>query len=139
MTLRFPQMRQEVREALELLADEATQREHWLVPRYPRRCPDFDWVVRALYDTPALPSPGLVVGAFLHDEDEGPLLALGAVLGPLIEELDDVPDADYLAHPSWPEVVRLAGLAAAVMRTRDDAEALRDDAVGAGPYADPHG
>jgi len=139
MTVQFPQMREEVLEALEVLADPELQNEHWLTPRYPMDCPDFDWVVRALYDTPALPSPGLVVGTFLYADEEEPLLALDVVLDPMIAELQDVPDAEYLAHPDWPEVVRLAGLAAAVLRERDAAEASPPGPVGAAPYADPHG
>jgi len=95
--------------------------------------------VRALYDTPALPSPRLVVGSFLYADEEEPLLALDAVLDPMIAELQDVPDAEYVAHRNWPEVVRLAGAAAAVLRERDAAEAARPGPVGDDAYADPHG
>ena len=139
MTVQFPQMREEVLEALEVLADADLQNQHWQNPRYPLPCRDFDWVVRALYDTPALPSPSLVVGTFLYADEEAPLLALDVVLDPMIAELQDVPDAEYMAHRDWPEVVRLAGVAAAVLRERDAAEATHPGAVGVDPYADPHG
>ena len=139
MTIEFPQMREEVLEALEVLADADLQNQHWQNPRYPLPCRDFDWVVRALYDTPALPSPSLVVGTFLYADEEAPLLALDVVLDPMIAELQDVPDAEYMAHRDWPEVVRLAGVAAAVLRERDAAEATHPGAGGVDPYADPHG
>ena len=139
MTIEFPQMREEVLEALDVLADADLQNQHWQNPRYPLPCRDFDWVVRALYDTPALPSPSLVVGTFLYADEEAPLLELDVVLDPMIAELQDVPDAEYMAHRDWPEVVRLAGVAAAVLRERDAAEATHPGAVGVDPYADPHG
>ncbi len=139
MTVRFPAMRDEVLFALELLGDADRQRRFWLSPEAGRSYPDLDWVIRGLFDTVVLPDPVLQVGVCVYDDEVGLLVDLNRVLEPLIEQLDDVPDAEYVAHPTWSEVVRLAGLAAAVLRARDDAEASRPDPVGPDAYADPHG
>jgi hypothetical protein len=55
----------------------------------------------------------------IYEREVGTLRALDAVLGPLIDELGDRPDADYLADARWPRVVEAAAQALAVLEQSD--------------------
>lgn len=71
-------------------------------------------------DSTVLPDPTSAVGDVLYPDEVEPLRALGAVYGPLIDEIGDKTYAVYLAHPQWAEVVRAAGEAWSAMRAHGE-------------------
>lgn len=117
----FPAMRDEVIASLRSLSDTTHQREQW--GRYDPEISYYDDLslnVHTLYDDcEVLPDPAAAVPAVLREGDVSAFEALEAVLGPLLEQLGDRPDADYMSHPQWPEVVRAASAALAAMRASD--------------------
>ena len=119
--LKFPSMREEVIEAVRALSDRAYQEREWGRSRDAnRRYDDLDINVHILYDdTRVLPDPSAQVGIVLFAEDVPPLRALEEVLGPLIDELGDVPDREYLANPRWNSVLAVAARAADEMTKRE--------------------
>ena len=139
VSVELPDLRAEILAALQLLADATRQREHWLDPAAEHRYWDIDWIVRALFDTAALPDPAHQVGSALYLVEVEPIRALGSVFEPIVDGLSDAPGSVYLTHLDWPEVVRLAGLAAATMLDSDARSERRIESVGPTPYADPHG
>jgi len=120
--IRYPGMRQQVLSAIDALADPEYQQRVWIRRELPH--PDYydelDLNVHILFDdAQVLPDPASAVGVLLHPDEVEPLGALGTVLDPLIDELDDQPDAVYLGHPRWGEVVRAAEAARSVMRAHE--------------------
>jgi hypothetical protein len=117
----FPSMRAEVIGALRALSDPEHQRGTWGkyepgVPYYD----DLDMNVHILYDdAQVLPDPESAVSSLLYESEVSALQAVDAVLGRMIQDLGDRPDAEYLSDPRWSAVVRAAGDALAVMETRD--------------------
>lgn len=116
-------MRAEVVEALRSLSDPERQRTRW-----GRHVPgqdyydDLDMNVHVLYDdTEVLPNPETAVPEILHESEVSAVRGVGAVLGPLIRELGDRPDEDYLSDQRWPDVVAAARAALAAMQTQDAA------------------
>lgn len=118
--LKFPSMRDEVIDAVRALSDRAYQKREWGRSRDAGgRYDDLDMNVHILYDdTRVLPDPSAQVDTVLFAEDVPPLRALEGVLGPLIDELGDVPDREYLADPRWNSVLVLAARAADEMSRR---------------------
>lgn len=120
-TVEFPNMRAEVIGALRALSDPEHQRAVWGkyepgVPYYD----DLDLNVHILYDdTQVLPDPASAVPSLLHKSEVPALQAVDAVLGQMILDLGDRPDAEYLSDPRWRAVVRAAGEALTVMETSD--------------------
>lgn len=120
--VRYPSSRLKVVHAVTSLSDRAHQERVWIQHRYPRPgyYDDFDLAVHILFDDMAvLPDPELTVGVYLHPDEVAPLRALGQILGPLINDLGDISDAGYLAHPRWPEVVAAAKEARQVMEANE--------------------
>lgn len=117
----FPSMRAEVIDALRALSDPKHQRAKW--GKYESGVPyydDLDVNVHILYDdAQVLPDPESAVPGLLYDSEVLALQAVDAVLGQLIQDLGDRPDAEYLADPRWQVVVRAAGEALTVMETSD--------------------
>lgn len=108
--IRLPAMRDEVVAALRALADRRHQDSRWGVYD-----PDVNYYddlslnVHVLYDdTQVLPDPEAVVGAVIFSREVPWLRRLHACLGPMIDDLGDRPDADYLADPRWQLVVKSA-------------------------------
>jgi len=54
----------------------------------------------------------------LYADDVEPLRRLGAVLGPLVDDLGDASDAEYLSDPRWELVVSAAAQAVADLEQR---------------------
>jgi hypothetical protein len=121
MTIRYPGVRTQVLSAVESLADREYQERVWIrheLP-HPGYYDELDLSVHTLFDDAAvLPDPASAVGTVLHAQEVGPLAELGAVFGPLIDDLGDQPDAVYLADPRWDDVVRAAVKAYEVMRAQ---------------------
>lgn len=109
--VRFPAMRAEAAGAVRALADPEYQQRVWIRREFPtpKFYDDFTTNVHILYDdTSVLDAPEDCVGTVLHEDEVGGAQALAAALDPLIEDLDDEPDAVYLADPRWKAVVQAA-------------------------------
>lgn len=117
----LPNMRAEVIGALRALSDPEYQHAAW--GKYESGVPyydDLDMNVHILYDdTQVLPDPEVAVPSLLYESEVSALQAVDAVLGQMIQELGDRPDAEYLTDPRWPAVVRAAGQALTVMEASD--------------------
>ncbi|MFI5719824.1 hypothetical protein [Nocardia sp. NPDC051750] len=100
-------------DAVAALSDSEYQRRVWVDRILPEEnfYDDLTLRVHILYDdTTVLPDPASAIGDILLGGAEiARLTALDRVLGPLIDELGEADDLQYLNHPRWPEVVRLAG------------------------------
>ncbi|GGI76806.1 hypothetical protein GCM10011581_12400 [Saccharopolyspora subtropica] len=120
--IRFPDMRAEVVLAVKSLADPDYQQRVWIRHEYPHEgfYDDFTQNVHILFDdTCVLPEPHQRVGSVLFPNEVDVMKALGDVLDPLIDELGDASDAQYLAHPQWTEVVHRASNAYQVLHAND--------------------
>jgi hypothetical protein len=123
-TVRFPDMRLEVIAALRALSDPQHQETHWgRVVEGVNYYDDLTLNVHTLYDDcMVLPEPSKAVPDVLHQEEVAALHDLEQALGPMLQDLGDRPDADYLLDPRWLAVVHAARTALEVMRTRDEAD-----------------
>jgi hypothetical protein len=114
----FPEMRAEVVSAIEALSDPAYQRRAWLRGEFPHEkyFDDFKLNVHILFDdTQVLSDPRSRVGTVIFESEIRSLRALGAVLGPLLDDLGESPDASYLADAQWSTVVAAADQVRAAM------------------------
>ena len=119
-SVRHPSMRAEVVLAVRSLADPGYQQRVWIRREYPQDSffDDLTQNVNILFDdTGALPDPTSAVGDILYPNQVDTMAALGNVLDPLLDELGDADDAQYLDHPQWSQVVRSAQAAYAVLNT----------------------
>jgi hypothetical protein len=115
----FPAMRREVLASLAALSDVEYQERVWVQREYPRLnyYDDLTQNVHVLYDDcQVLPDPSSRLWAVLLPGDElDRLLELDRALGPLIRELGEAADAEYIADPRWSAVTFAAGRALASM------------------------
>ncbi|MEU6831521.1 hypothetical protein ABZ894_22975 [Nocardia beijingensis] len=111
--VRYPDLRRYVINAVAALSDLQYQQRVWIERNNPREnyYDDLDTNIHTLYDDyRILPEPESALDDILVDGDEVERLrTLGRVLGPIIDELGDAPDTQYLSHPNWPAVIRAAG------------------------------
>lgn len=111
-------MRDQVIASLQSLADPSHQKVRW--GRYEEGVNYYDDLtlnVHVLYDDcQVLPDPSRSVGTVLYENELEALREVHAALGPMLDELQDSPDSDFLADPRWPEVVGAARAALDVMR-----------------------
>lgn len=123
--IEYPDMRNEVISALRSLSDPAHQRTRWgKVEEGVNYYDDLNLNVHILYDdTRVLPTPDAAVPELLHEAEIPVLRAVDAALGPMIRDLGDRPDADYLSDPRWPHVVEASAAALAVMEACDEGAA----------------
>lgn len=115
--VKYPEMRQQVATALAALADPDYQQRVWIERTYPQHdfYDDLTLNVNILYDM-VLPNARSRIGAVLLTENEvDKLTILEKVLGPLVKELRDAPDNQYLADPRWQDVVLAARAALSSM------------------------
>jgi hypothetical protein len=121
-SVEFPSMRAEVVEALRALSDRDYQSATW--GRYEPGVDyydDLDMNVHILYDdTQVLPDPESAVSSLIHPSEVPALQALEAALGPMIQDLGDVPDEVYTSDPRWAAVVEAASDALVVMQRFDE-------------------
>ena len=116
--VQFPEMRAEVMSAVRSLASLSHQRLRWGVwdDGSASYFEDLTLVVNVLYDdTGVVPQPSGSVGAILHEAETDAFLALDAALSPIIDDLSEAPDTDYLSDPRWLDVLQSAGACAAAM------------------------
>jgi hypothetical protein len=115
----YPYARWAVMDALASLSDREHQERVWIERDLPAPgyVDNLDQAVHTLYDDWAvLPDPRKAIEAVLVDGPEvDRLIVLGDTLDRLIDELGDVPDADYLAHKDWSTVRTQAGAALVAM------------------------
>lgn len=119
--VKFPAMRQQTVTALTALADRDYQQRVWIDREYPHAgfYDDLTLNVNMLYDT-VLPDPRSRLGVVLLSESEVARLdELEQLLGPLIDDLGDTYDQQYLSDPRWSEVVAAAASALSAMRPND--------------------
>lgn len=112
-TVRYPQMRDDVVDALRSLSARNYQDREWGVYQADiNRYDDLTLNIHLLYDDcRVLPDPSVQVGTVLLPSDVAPLRALQAELAPLLDDLGDRPDSAYLKDPRWARVVAAAGVA----------------------------
>lgn len=117
----YPEMRNEVIDALRSLSDPVHQRTRWgKVEEGIEYYDDLTLNVHVLYDDiGVLPSPGKAVPGVLYPAETPHLRAVGEALGPLIRELGDSPDDMYLDDPRWASVIHAARTALEIMRACD--------------------
>lgn len=118
--VQFPDMRLEVISALRALSDPDQQRSWGKaegdVPYYD----DLTLNVHVLYDDcQVLPDPSDRVGSVLHEGEVVCLRTVHNALNPLLDELGEKPDAEYLDDPRWPTVMSAAAEALRVMEVSD--------------------
>lgn len=123
----LPYMRAEVIDALRSLSDPVHQRTKWghydPVGHY---YDDLDINIHILYDdTLVMTDPKKSISHIIYESEVEPLLALNAVLGPLIKDLGDVPDHVYLDDPRWPAVIHAAADALAAMEANEPQDGTR--------------
>lgn len=112
--IEFPYMRAEVVNALRSLSDPATQHSEWVGWSH------LDLCIHILYDnTTVIPNPEASIGSLIHESAAPALDVLDTVLGPMIDDLGDVPDQIYLADHRWPSVIHAAANALAAMEAND--------------------
>lgn len=113
VAVRFPDMRREVIEALQALADPEYQRRVWVDRVYPQPgfYDDLTHNVNVLYDdTSVAEDPQGQIGLTLENTDEAAAVErLTAVLDPLLDSLPTkIDDGAVISLPEWGEVVRAA-------------------------------
>jgi hypothetical protein len=109
ITVQFPEMRLEVVEALQSLADPQRQKKWGQVKDGINYYDDLTLNVNILYDDcQVLPDPSLSIGSILYPNERDVLHAVHEALNPLLNNLGNKPDGDYLADPQWPAVIMAA-------------------------------
>lgn len=116
--VKYPEMRAEVEAALQSLSDSDHQLTRWgRVVEGVDYYDDLDLNIHTLYDDcRVLPDPASAVPEVLLDSDVVALSRLAETLGPIIDELGDRPEEEYLADPRWPSVLKAASAALSAMK-----------------------
>jgi hypothetical protein len=117
--VRYPSLRLEVWVALTALSDPSHQAKHW--GKDVAGEDDFDSLAEhlaCLYDEcEILPRPERAVGSILRASEVPAMRLLGRQLGALILELGEAPDAFYLTHLRWYDVIVAAEAALVAMES----------------------
>lgn len=109
--IKYPEMRGEVLTALRSLSDIEHQRTRW-GRSYDDYYGDLDLNIHVLYDdTSVLEDPDLTVGSIVYSNEVPLLRALDEVLNPILDEVGDRPDSDYINHAKWATVLNAAAQA----------------------------
>jgi hypothetical protein len=116
----FPTMRLEVQDALAAMSDRSHQEKVWgrLDPER-NYYDDLTLNVNILYDCLVFPDPANAVGAVITPDEATALTKLWDTFRPVLGDLGDQPDADYLRDPRWSEVISTARDALDAMRATD--------------------
>lgn len=121
LTLKYPQIREELLETLRSLADAEYQRSAWVNHEFPPgiEYDEFDYAVHFLYDDAGLAEdPEGAIGLFVKDEQEVQLIktvvhALERVFNALGT---NATDEEYINSPEWAGVLKTASQAWQVMK-----------------------
>jgi hypothetical protein len=117
VNVEFPELREEVIAALRSLADPLHQQSRW--GRYEEGVSYYDDLtinIHTLYDDcDVLPNPSAAVGSLLVEREVPALRVVHDAIGPMLNDLGDRPDIDYLSDPRWTGVVDAARAALSVM------------------------
>jgi hypothetical protein len=115
-TVQFPEMRLQVVAALQSLSDPRRQKKWGKVEDGVNYYDDLTLNVNILYDDcQVLPDPSLSIGSILYSNEVEVLHAVHEALNPLLNDLGEKPDDDYLADPQWPTVILAAKEALRIM------------------------
>jgi hypothetical protein len=117
-TVQFPEMRLEVIAALHALADVEHQKSWGQVEQGVSYYDDLTLNVHILYDDcQVLPDPSRAIGSVLLVGEVAALRAVHDALNPLLDDLGEKPDAEYLADKRWLAVTAAAGDALRTMES----------------------
>lgn len=122
-SVEFPEMRAEVLGALRALSDSVHQHTRWgrYVPGI-EYYDDLDMNIHILYDDcRVLPSPERAAPQILYSSEIPALRSVSDALGPILHELGDSPDTEYINNPQWANVLHAASVAVAIMHLNDQA------------------
>lgn len=110
--VRFPQMRNEIVQAVKALADRDYQWSVWVRRELPPgRYDEFTHRIHILYDdTQVLEDPDNAVGVYLRNTEEADVMrTLGSAIDSLFDDLGtELSDEEYLRAPGWTAVVDAA-------------------------------
>ena len=118
--VRYPEMRNDIIDALRALADRTYQQRVWVDRIYPRPgyYDDLTHNINVLYDdTLVAEDPSSQVGVSLKDGREvAAIEALKEILDPILDSISpDDSDLDVISRPDWTNVVIAAGNAIRVL------------------------
>src|SRR5690606_17006667 len=124
--LMYPNMRQELLEYLDGLADRDYQQKVWVRGEpYPGvEHDELDYALHFLFDDTDLAStPEKSIGVFLFNDDEARAVhSVAEALDALLTQYGvNLSDAEYLAKPEWTQVVDAARLALQTLKKADPA------------------
>jgi hypothetical protein len=114
--LKYPDMRQELLDALRQLADINLQRKLWVNRDYDvdKFVYGFDEIVGLLYDDLGVDkNPSQAIGVFLLNENEAGLIqaVTQAIDRVRLDVGTEAADEEYIRSRAWPEVMKAASLA----------------------------
>lgn len=115
----FPAMRRDIEDAVRAFADKSLQSRWGHMDRNAGVFDDLTLNVNILYDCHVFPDPTSAIGAAIAEHEAEPLASLFARLKPLLDDLGERPDSDYLADSRWPEVVEAASHALLAIQGTD--------------------
>lgn len=120
-SIRYPELRVNVKCAVEELSDREIQEKQWLQPVEGKSyIGSLDLAVHVLYDDmEVLPEPEGAVGSVIYNEEVASFRALNSVFDPILEDLGDQSDEVYIRDPRWRGVVEAAARVYAVMEACD--------------------
>ena len=122
MPVRYPEMRAQIVESIQALADRSYQKRVWVDRIYPHPgfYDDLTHNVNVLYDdTEVASDPYSQVGVTLESQEEAAAIeAIANAFNPILDSVDPkAVDAEILAMPEWDNVVRAARNALQIFST----------------------
>ena len=119
-TIAFPAMRGDVEDAIQALADPNIQDRWGMYDADRNYYDDLTMNLNILFDCRVFPNPWAAIDAVISAREAEPLAELWTTFQPLLLDLGDRPDLDYLTDPRWPKVVAAASRALIIMRQFDE-------------------
>lgn len=122
MSVRYPEMRAQIIESIQALADPTYQQRVWVDRIYPHPgfYDDLTHNVNVLYDdTEVASDPYSQVGVTLESQEEAAAIeAIAHAFDPILDSMDPkTVDAEIMAMPTWDDVVRAARNALPIFST----------------------
>lgn len=120
LTLKYPNMREELLETLRSLADLEYQLKIWVNKEFPREnfYDDFFNTFRFIEDMSLLTDPESAIGIFLKDENEVQMTkAVAVALERVFDALGtEATDEEYISSREWSDVLKAASQAWQAMK-----------------------